>query len=189
MRRQQRMLVVAVSFLVASCGLTTHDPTRDEARAGGGAADADAADAAVSDEATVPCQLVYYRDGDGDGYGAVETLFSCSTDPPLGYSRLTGDCCDEGDGAESVHPGQTSWFSEPSPCALDRDYDCNGAQEREVRDYDADSFTCGGTCDRIWWCGKTLPECGENGAMCRCLPGRDGHCVVLKRASVVNRCR
>lgn len=61
---------------------------------------------------------VYYRDGDGDGYGLTASwIKSCSATPPLGYAVFSGDCRDDD---PRIHPGLAE-----IPCdGLDNN--CNG---------------------------------------------------------------
>ncbi len=44
----------------------------------------------------------YYKDADGDGYGSAQTITTCSTTPPAGYTTKGGDC---NDADPNVHPG------------------------------------------------------------------------------------
>lgn len=73
---------------------------------------------------TCPRVVAYYRDRDGDGFGAGEAKLD--TVAPAGYVERAGDCYDNNTRAR---PGQNEWF------VADRgdgsfDYNCNGRQER-----------------------------------------------------------
>ena len=73
-------------------------------------------------------QTVYYRDGDGDGYGGTTTVLACGG-APTGYVARGGDCCDTD---ANVNPGvpATAWFTSASKCGT-FDYDCDGAVTQE----------------------------------------------------------
>lgn len=78
---------------------------------------------AGSDAGPAPCELDFYRDGDGDGFGdPSDSVFVCS--PPADYIRTGGDCDDSDPDA---HPGQTMWFNVPRMSG-GFDYDCDGSE-------------------------------------------------------------
>lgn len=75
---------------------------------------------------------IFYRDGDGDGYGAAgSTKRVCGSAAPSGYVTDATDCCDA-DGM--VHPGQTGWFTTPANVGCGAsfyNYDCvNGVESQ-----------------------------------------------------------
>lgn len=78
-------------------------------------------------------QQTYYADADGDGYGNPnQTVLSCKTQAPAGYSNLATDC---NDNAAGIHPG-----------AIDIpgngiDEDCNGSDLVGIREIGGVSLT------------------------------------------------
>lgn len=70
----------------------------------------------------------YYRDGDGDGYGAEPAVgYACK--PQAGFAADGGDCLDTD---SRVHPGQAAYFDVPYRAGAASipsfDYDCDGAE-------------------------------------------------------------
>jgi hypothetical protein len=81
---------------------------------------------------TGPC-AVYYKDGDGDGYGdPAATTVACASATPTGYVTNNQDC-DDGD--PKVNPGQTAYFSYPSQVKHTFDYNCDGTLEKGIPEY------------------------------------------------------
>ncbi|HEY5957005.1 MAG TPA: hypothetical protein VIV60_10650 [Polyangiaceae bacterium] len=64
----------------------------------------------------------YYRDADGDTYGAGSNRRYSCTGAPAGYVARAGDCCDSDSNA---HTGQTNYYSSLDACGS-FDYDCDG---------------------------------------------------------------
>lgn len=156
------------------------------------------------------CQT-FYRDRDGDGFGAdaaADLLRACnsattlSVSPVAGYSALSGDCCDRG-GADAVQtrtifPGQTQFFDTPQViCSniADRDYNCSGAVEFL---FQADTQRGGGSCAfsgcngaTVWdlsQTGGTPPRCGAAAPILTC-SGASGACTGTPQGFTVNFCR
>ncbi|MEN0062894.1 MAG: putative metal-binding motif-containing protein [Myxococcota bacterium] len=115
------------------------------------AGDCDDTDAAISPAADEDCSNVdrncdgqategamgtlWYRDGDGDGYGNGEAQMACVA--PADHVARDGDC-DDGDA--SVNPGASEWCNEV-------DDDCDGSVDNDAADVitqyldaDADGF-------------------------------------------------
>ncbi len=66
----------------------------------------DSAESGVGDTDTGACEeLLWYRDGDGDGWG-YEHHSASACEPPTGFAPQAGDC-DDGDAA--VYPGAFDW--------------------------------------------------------------------------------
>ncbi|NOY90288.1 MAG: hypothetical protein GXP55_03690, partial [Deltaproteobacteria bacterium] len=95
----------------------------------------------------------YYRDGDGDGFGAGGALLACST-PGGGYVTNVADC---DDGNRNAFPGQTAYFTRPRSDGS-YDYDCNAANNPQY----SSQNTCynGGSC-RGGWVSLPAPTCGS----------------------------
>lgn len=108
---------------------------------------------------TGACSL-YYQDEDGDTYGDAKgtplpggngrAKYGCEAGPaPAGFVANKLDCFDGAGGvAASVHPNQTNttWFSTPytPPGGTPTfDYDCNGSELKETREYPANAIGCG----------------------------------------------
>ncbi|MCA9566438.1 MAG: putative metal-binding motif-containing protein [Myxococcales bacterium] len=127
---------------------------------------------------------VWYQDCDGDGYARSPQYFGpdpvvacvppaadCEANEPALWTLLepvgapddeanaTVDCNDHD---ERVHPGQTSYFSDPGgPLLYPYDFDCNGSN-----DTDAGLFSCipipsGSTCYTTSVGYDAIPACGE----------------------------
>jgi hypothetical protein len=65
----------------------------------------------------------YFRDVDGDGFGAGTAVSLCSSGSvPAGYSATDTDCCDTDPAAK---PGQTSYFPTARIGCGGYDYNCD----------------------------------------------------------------
>src|SRR6185436_10227403 len=96
----------------------------------------------------------FYRDIDGDGYGAVAAKL-CGAAPPASYSNTSGDCCDYDSNAK---PGQTGYFTSPRSLCGGYDYDCaNGDQLQYTQ-----TAYCWYACYGVGWYTGT-PGCGGGG--------------------------
>ncbi len=110
----------------------------------------------------------YYRDRDGDGYGAYNdpSTCECRDTPPAGYVANPTDCCDLD---SRVHTGVTDFFATKNNCN-NFDYNCDGNETIQ------ELYTIG-TCMKETGYGGTIvchyfegwlypvPECGETGAV------------------------
>ncbi len=83
-------------------------------------------------------EIIWYYDGDGDGYGATSSVSEC--DAPYGYVAATGDCDDTND---QVNPGATEVCGDADMncdgSGFDADGDADGWQACEDCN-DADTF-------------------------------------------------
>ena len=94
----------------------------------------DDCDGVVDDVGMPP---TWYRDSDGDGFGALDAEQFEGCDAPEGYAPYTGDCDDtRGD----VYPGAPTVV-----CEADIDADCDGAIDHS--DDDLDGFLSCADCD------------------------------------------
>lgn len=98
------------------------------ADAGGGDASADgAADAMEDAEACAP--VVYYLDGDGDGYGGTTTYDGCLPPDSGTWVTVGGDCDDSN---ATVNPGQAAYFAvgyvPTGKTDVSFDYNCDGEE-------------------------------------------------------------
>lgn len=112
---------------------------------------------------TGSCRL-YYKDGDGDGFGDPEkTALGCdNAPPPAGYVADKTDC-DDGDAR--AKPGQTGWFADTTLGKGLNDFNCDGVIQKETREYPGSSCQfCfaqkDGTC-------SSSPTCTSAGAQSR----------------------
>jgi hypothetical protein len=87
--------------------------------------------AAAADCAGGACTTLY-PDADGDSFGDRGATAAngkakqiCGGAAGGGWVTSNTDCCDTGDAAKTVHPGQTGWFTMPGPCG-GFDFDCDG---------------------------------------------------------------
>jgi hypothetical protein len=116
----------------------------------------------ASDCAGVACTTLY-PDADGDTFGDRSATVAngkakamCGGVANAGWVTTNTDCCDAGDAAQSVHPGQTAWFTTPGPCGIKFDYDCDGME--------AAQYTAGGQCD-LTMCSAGFVAATACGAM------------------------
>lgn len=120
--------------------------------AGAGSAELDAgALPAEPGDACVPTQL--YRDGDGDGFGALDQPRVACLEP--GWVPDPGDCRDD---RADVFPGQALFFADPiedplAPARASYDYDCDGVEAP-----DPDNVAV-----------EEAPDCGSLGAALACV--------------------
>ncbi len=103
----------------------------------------------------MPCDSGKPCDCDDDGYNA--DTAECQHD---------GGDCDDHD--PLVHPGQTSWFTQPSSHGS-WDYNCNGTDDLEYTSL----LMCSGSvsCDTTTeaWSGMSVPPCGQTGSYGTCM--------------------
>jgi hypothetical protein len=101
---------------------------------------ADGAPCTANEECISGACIGYFLDLDGDQFGQGAPQLTCGFDPPTGFARDGGDCCDLVDpnpdpsgntlGPDSVHPFVVQPDSRPAPaCALPFDFDCSGTQD------------------------------------------------------------
>jgi len=110
--------------------------------------------------AGVACQ-VFYRDGDGDGYGNALGTIAASTAaagcmgsrPPAGFVADNTDC-DDGDA--NVHPGQTAFFTTVSAGLHIWDYDCDKTITKQTPEYPGKACTF---CGAVGSCQLTSATC------------------------------
>ena len=119
-RRSKRALVAYALATLAAC---TRDPTPEDTDSTAGTA------ATTTADTTTACQDVpWYRDGDGDSFGAGAPLLACAKPP--GFSAEDGDC----DDAEPA----------ASPAAVEvcdgLDNDCDGLRD----EFSAENPLCHG---------------------------------------------
>jgi hypothetical protein len=86
-----------------------------------------------------------YPDADGDSFGDRAATVAngkakqiCGGTAGNGWVTTNTDCCDTGDAAKTVHPGQTGWFTMAGPCG-GFDYDCDGTTTMQ--------YATAGACD------------------------------------------
>ncbi|HEX4824928.1 MAG TPA: MopE-related protein [Candidatus Polarisedimenticolaceae bacterium] len=85
-----------------------------------------------------PNGSMFYRDGDGDGYGnPAITVASCDGTPPAGYVADATDC---NDAAASTHPGAAEVCDGV-------DNNCDGVIDEGPGGFDADGDLVAGACD------------------------------------------
>jgi hypothetical protein len=98
-----------------------------EGSAGDGSADVQDAQSAADVEACAP--ILYFLDGDGDGYGGTSTSRACVPPTTGTWVTVGGDCDDSN---ATVNPGQTSYFAAgyvpPGTTSVSFDYNCDGAE-------------------------------------------------------------
>ncbi|HEY3353601.1 MAG TPA: putative metal-binding motif-containing protein [Polyangia bacterium] len=148
---------------------------------------------------TDPTRL-YYRDADGDGYGAGVPLFSCSGSAPAGYVSDHTDCDDT---KASVHPGAAETCNgvddncngttddsptgtggacltgQPGRCAAGT-FQCQGGGLVCVRTNGPAIESCNGIDDD---CDGTTDNVAGGGDACD-VPGKLGPCKAGKKACI-----
>jgi hypothetical protein len=93
--------------------------------------DADASEEDASEDASVEAEacapVLYFLDGDGDGYGGTTTVKTC-VPPDSGAWVTSGGDCDDSNAA--VNPGQSAYFSAgyipTGKSSVSFDYNCDG---------------------------------------------------------------
>lgn len=174
------MIALAVMLLVGCSDPSGSEP--DSALPDAGPLEEDAGDDAC--EATA-----YYRDQDGDGWGAGDPLRSCGP-MPAGYSYRDNDCNDT-DGR--IYPGQTA-FLVTAPF----DANCDGEEELErVSVYKcppagtgtADSCRLPPAEAGMHWDDR-VPACGEEGEiLVRCEWQADPPVCIREAGPATQACR
>jgi hypothetical protein len=181
-----RTLAVVVMGL-AACKGAAADTARTNVEVGiPGCGDGCAAEA---------CQE-WFADLDGDGYGVGPAQKGCG-DPPAGFARTPGDCCDVGGVSRAVaamiNPGQDGRFSAPQtvcPKINEFDYDCSGTitDQIGVSVGAAQAGNCGPNCDGSGWVLDV--GCGDSGSLVQC-SRYQGNCSIDSRSpsqKVVREC-
>lgn len=109
-----------------------------DAGAGTGVRDAEVRDAAPLPDSSEPAPdvvttcsepVLWYADGDGDGYGRSSAMMRACPAPSGSWTQRAGDCNDDD---PRVHPDQPGFFDEPYQApdgSLSFDFDCSGAEE------------------------------------------------------------
>src|SRR5688572_2931682 len=97
-----------------------------------------------------PANSTFYRDGDGDGYGAAASGTAQGCAPPTGYVSRNDDC---NDGDTAVHPSATEVCN-------GKDDDCEGGTDEGFG-----TKSCG-----VGECARTVQECSQ-GMPQTCTPG------------------
>lgn len=143
-------------------------------------------------------QTPFYLDSDGDGFGAdsTETL-ACSA--PEDHVDQGGDCDDTN---SDVRPDQEGFFTQ-ARASGGFDYDCSGAEEKEI------DQTSSVGCQYIGLCGRSysqcaphadaagwinsVPDCGESGQIfsgCNSCVYTSGNCTsAAQYANRIQGCR
>jgi len=164
---------ICVAMLAASCGgtlntsgerdLETEPEAEDVSQdAGDSFQDLEGNDLPEIEDGLDDCTgLVWYQDGDHDGFGSNSTTATGCEGPP-GYVLVGGDC---DDGNVLVHPGQYDFFTEPYGIGS-YDYNCDGNIELQYPDLHACSLMDCVTGEG--WTTPSVPPCGESGGWVRC---------------------
>jgi hypothetical protein len=125
--------------------------------------------------------------GSGGSGGALD----CDQDDDGSFASSEacgGNDCDDLDA--DVHPGQSSFFTEPNRDG-GYDYDCNGVEEPEVSNALDCSLLSISNCDAQGYTSP-LPACGDPGAWIRCaptLPTLSVLCLATDQGSRTMGCR
>lgn len=106
----------------------------------------------------------FYKDGDSDGHGDPASPIQACT-KPAGAAE-SGNDCDDND--PLVHPGQTSYFTQPAKNTQKFDYNCdNLAERRWPNEEDCAYDPKTGGCTGEGWVG-IVPQCGVTGFFSQC---------------------
>ncbi len=179
------MIRAALGLLVlAGCvGDVTTQLPRDVD--GGEAASADAlSDVQSGDTAACNGGVLYYLDGDHDGYGGTTKMSACAP-PAANWITKSGDC---DDGNAVVNPGQTAYFgvgyTVSGSSLVSFDYDCNGVESESGGPPKANCQSVSVSCVGSGYVAATPPRSGnvdpycgsENAVTCafaglNCMPG------------------
>jgi hypothetical protein len=125
----------------------------------------------------------YFKDGDGDGFGnPLLKVTGCV--PPVGYV-LNGQDCDDGDA--EAHPGQTTFFEQPSKGAKSFDFNCDKIEEKEHGSLVSCS-PAGAGCTGDGWSGA-VPACGQTGSYAKCFKQSGMSACSQTVSTPVQRCR
>lgn len=106
------------------------------------------------------CKQAYFRDLDGDGFGAAPAVLLHSAPP--GFVETSNDCDDTD---ARAHPGQAEMFATPRRSG-GYDYDCDGAETKQAVALENGCFWEGaapfGNCKAYQgWVGGVVPACGS----------------------------
>lgn len=141
--------------------------------------------------------ITFYRDADGDGFGAAAGSQIACTSPGAGWVAVPGDCHD---GNALVFPGQKTYFGTGYPPAsggeLSFDYDCSGSEEEENTFAGAGHFEgCNSMCKGASgyapapfrgagtnpYCGsQTLSSCSSTSGTCKTISRGAGNPVACR---------
>ena len=135
---------------------------------------------------------VYYKDGDGDGYGDTGQIVTGCT-KPAGYAAVGGDCSDTN---KQVFPGQGAYFGTgyaTAGGATSYDYDCDGAET------EAPGFThlenCSSCNGQTGWRATTRvgpgldPYCGSSSRISCGSSSGSGTCAIASSSGTAIPCR
>jgi hypothetical protein len=141
-------------------------------------------DGVIDEEGSQGCVL-YYRDIDGDGYGAPDGG-RCLCKPEGDYKVTNGsDCCDTDNRAK---PGQTQFYTTRNNCTS-WDYNCNNSADREFANLGScTAWSVFGGCDPIvGWDAGSVPSCGSSASFMKGC-SKSGLSCDEDRESRVQRC-
>jgi hypothetical protein len=112
---------------------------------------------------------VFFVDADRDGFGTGSSVGLCGANPPTGYARVAGDCCDTDNRA---NPNGAFESTARAGCG-GFDFDCSGSVEQEF-DVPNGCNTTGSCatqdldCPGSGWTGSTVPACGASASYTSC---------------------
>lgn len=139
-------------------GAPVEEPPPHSGSGGAQSADPPPTGGTGSDTVT-PCEKMWYRDADGDGYGDPNNSLESCTQPP-GYVSNGDDCYDDNSDAR---PGQTGRFTSHRGDGS-FDYDCSGKAELHYPDFaqcpdfeEYDDHTCPPA--NLWPAGYDISYC------------------------------
>lgn len=140
------------------------------------------ADASAEDAGTCTTRQ-WWRDFDGDGYGAGDPVEAC--EQPVGF--VEGGDTDCGPEDARAHPGQTEYYAAAitglrSASTTAFDFDCSRSTEMVAVSATCSSVPCG-----AFWASDP-PACGESGSwVLTCTRG--AQCIIRTTETRVQACR
>jgi hypothetical protein len=125
----------------------------------------------------------YFKDGDGDSYGnPLLKMVVCAQ--PAGYVAKGLDC-DDNDA--DAHPGQTSFFDQPSKGTKSFDFNCDKLEELE-HPLSVNCSPSGTGCTGDGW-SAGVPSCGQSGSYAKCFKQSAMSGCGQSLGTLVQRCR
>lgn len=141
----------------------------------------DSASSADVEPPPVPCSAtpVWYRDADGDGYGAAGTAPRSLCGDTTGYVQLAGDCGDEDPAAHPGAPTYSAVAMKGHASGDPFDFNCDGVAEHKyagVTTCRKTANVCGLTAAAGW--NEAEAACGESKLFAdTCSASSGGGCV------------
>ena len=139
--------------------------------------------------------ITYYRDLDGDGFGAQSsgTVKYCGTVSLSNYVTNNSDCCDNANNMAYAAEANPAYTDGPrdygaTGCAKPFDWNCDGVETKAYTNGSCLDYTTQATCPAVVYRTTAVPACGVEDVVSGC--GWTGtECSNAVSALITQRCQ